>query len=413
MTLRASTLLLCSLGIQALAQEPPPAPVPAPLPQVAPAPAPPAEPRSEDAAALKAALEALQTRVRQQGEDELLRSAELKRALADLQKQLAALEALPLQMKVVEDQAKAADERLAAADKARLQQVQARLDGEAKALLAALQRLGILHKELQGFGPLGALEKALGQFQEATSLANQPAFQAVIGVVKDKLLKGPLGNPLKDPATQNNYFGNPTLGASWTVAAVLLGPGWGDGDKLKNLEKGFGAVDVASRMDGDLKAAQALVAALKGEVALQLAAAEETQQRAKALLDPAAAALEAEVLAAKVEAAFKPLVAALAQGGLEAGSRDALVELLAVRAEARFRLWEHRLLLDRLVAGAAGLGEQFGRYRKDAPGRDLPALETLLKGIDEARGRCKALAAILPAEGREFAQLEAAGYPLR
>jgi len=433
MALRVLPLLLCALGLGALAQEPAPLPTPLPTPSPAPplAPQPPPaapapEARPDDLAALKASLESLQNRLRQQEEDGILRLADLRKAQAEFQKKLAALEALPAQMKGAEELVKAAGERVEAQEKAQAALVQARLAGERKALVAALARLEGIQKELQA-GPLGDLDKALAQGLEACRLTAQPQFNEVLEVIKGKLLKGPLGSPLRDTATMGGYFSNAPLAVGWSTAAILNGPGW-DSDKLKNYEKVYNALDAATRLDGDLKTGQALLGELKGEAALLLTAVEETARRAQLQLNPLATApaplatappplatapapLEGEAFAVLVEGAFKPL--AEAPGGFTPANRDTLAELVGIRFEAEARSLEHRLLLRRMAAFASSLGQTFAARRKEASGRDLPALDALLKAVELAQGRLRTLVNTQPPEGRERAQAEAAGYPSR
>jgi hypothetical protein len=370
------------------------------------------EARPEELAALKAAVETLQSRLRQQEEDGILRLTELKKTQAELMMKLAALEALPAQMKSSEDLVKAAGERVEAQEKAQAALVLARLAGERKALLAALGRLDTIQKELQA-GPLGDLDKALAQALEASSLLAQPQFNEVLEVVKGKLLKGPLGSPLKDPATMGGYFSNAPLAVGWSTAAILMGPGW-DSDKLKSYEKVYNALDAATRLDGDLKTGQALLGELKGEVSLLLATVEDTAHRAQLQLNPMATApapLEGEAFTALVEAAFKPLAEAL--GGFTAANRETLAELVGIRFEAEARSLEHRLLLRRMAACASGLGQTFAARRKEASGRDLPALDALARAVELAQGRLRTLVNAQPPEGRERALAEAAGYPSR
>ena len=408
-------LLLCTLGLSVLAQEaapPSPAPAPVPTPVTAPAPQPAADAvHPSELAALKADLEALQKRVRQQEEDEILRSVEARKAQAELTKKLALLEALPEQVKLAVEQTKAAQDQSTAQAKLQADLLRARLDGERRTLMAALKRLGMAHKELQELGPLTSLERALSQFQESTGLVSQPDFNALLAFVKDKLAKGPLGNPLKTPSVSNAYFANATLGGNWAVAAVQFGPGW-ESDKLKKLERALAAVDTATRLEGELKAEQVLLAQLKREVILLQSSIEETLQHALALLDPGASALDGEALNTKAEAVFKSLLEAVALGGLSPAQREALVELCVARDEAQARLLERRTLLGRIAAAAGGLMDTFGRYRKEASGQEFPALEPLIKAAEDARGRLKALLNNPGLEGKELAQLECAGYPV-
>ena len=430
MNLYRTPLLLCSLSL--LAQdvpalpEVPPAPVAAPV--VAPAPAvAPAAPAVDgklvgELAALKAELEALQVRLRQLGEDDILRGAELKKAQGDMARKLTALEALPEQIKGAGDQARAAEaqskaiaERLAGQESGQAVLLQARLEGERKALVAVLDRLGGVQKELQGAGPLEALEKSLLQFEEGNLLGNNPQFNAVLAFVKDKLAKGPLGTPLKDPASTRAYFANPALGASWMVSAIPMGPGW-ESDKLKNLEKGLDAVDQATRLEVETRTGLTLLAGLRREAGFLRAATDELLRHAQVLLDPEAAssaALEGEALAAKAEAAFKPMLEALAQSGLTAANRDSLVELACARDEAQSLILEHRLLLRRMLGVAAGLSETFTAFQKQTPARNLPALEPLLKAAEETRGRLGAtIINNAVAFSKDVARLETAGYPV-
>jgi hypothetical protein len=364
---------------------------------------------------LKAQLDDLQNRLRLQQEDGILRGAEGKAALAELAKKLAALEGLPAQVKTAGDDAKLSWERSTALEQRSRLQLQARLEGQRDALQAVLSGLALSGKALRGPGPLAGLDLALDQFLEATALTSQPGFNALVATVKDKLSKGPLGNPLREPAVMNAYFANPVLGSNWLVAAVPFGPGW-DSDKLKTLEKGLGAVDVATRMDLEAKTARILVAALKGEAAQLQTMVDEQLLATQGLLDPAAsgsAAVDGELLASKAEAAFKPLLEAATHSGLTPADRDGLVALLGARTDLQGLMLEQRHLLGRMLGLADGVTVTFTRFRLDEPGRSLPALENLLKAAGETKGRLKAALAPHGPEGKALARLEAAGYPVK
>ena len=412
MALRPFRLLVFALGITAVAQDP--APAPAPVPPTPPMVQAPASGDSKEVAALRAALETMEKRLLQMGEDEILRLAELKKNHAEMAKKLAGLGALPEQVKAAEDLVKAMTERLAAQDKRQATQMQARLDLEQQAFHALARRLCLARKELQGLESLGALEMALIQYHKATSLASNPDFKAVVEVVKDKLSKGPLGNPLKGPAADSFFF-NPIVGADWTVASVPWWPGWGDGDKLKNLEKALRAVDLATRMDVEVKAGMILVSSLKAEVGLLKASIEETIQRAQSLVDPATdnAGMDGEVLAAKSGAFFKPFADDLAQGGLTPAHRDRLAELQAILAEAQMRLLERRLLLCRIVSVSGSLAETFGSYSAESSGKGNAALDTLFGATRDAHGRLKAILNLPGLQGNEVALIGTADIPPR
>ena len=410
MVRHALPLLFSSVCLLAQTPEASPAPAPAPAAQAtAPAPAPPpvtaaAAAPAADGTALKAQLEDLLNRVRQLQEDGVLRRAELKAAQAELAAKVTALEALPVQVKAAGDQAKAAVDQVAALDRQDAQARLARLEGERAALQMALTGLAGTRKALRAPGPLVNLEQALTQLQEATALNHQPAFNALLATVKDKLAKGPLGSPLRDPAVMSNFFANPFLGSDWVVASVPYGPGW-ESDKLKNMQQGLDAVDGATRMAVELKTGQAQIAGLKAE-ALQLElASDELLTRVLGLLDPAGTP-EPEVLAAKAEAAYKPLLDALAKGPLPAANRAALVALIGARNDVQALTLTEQLLLQRMLGTTSSLAVTFGRFRQEAPGKDLPALDALLKAAEATRPLLKAPAP----SSLAIAQLEAAGY---
>ena len=412
MVLRVLPCLLCAATLVAGVQDPSPAPQPPSAPGLPPPAVPstqPAPSSGADLTALKAQLDDLQIRLRQQQEDGILRlgelkaaQAELRAALADLARQLALLEALPAQIKLIGDQAKAGADRGAALDLQQAAQLQARLEGERGALQALLIRLGQGLKATQA-GPLAGLEQALAQLQEATALVSQPGFTALVATVKDKLAKGPLGAPLKDAATMNSFFANPVSGSNWMVAAVAYGPGW-ESDKLRNLDKALGAADAATRMAVDLKAARALLAGLKGEAAFLQISAEERLAQVQALLDPNGTPLDAEALAAKAPAAYKPLLDAI-PAGLSAANRDTLVLLIATRNELQVLLLAQRLLLSRMLGAASSIAATFAPFRQEPA---LAALDALIKSAEESRAKLKTLLAA--PEPRDLAILEAATY---
>lgn len=410
MVRRALPLLLSSVCLLAQTQEaaqapPPAAPPAAPAPEAAPAPA--AAP-AFDGAALKAQMEDLLNRVRQLQEDGVLRRAELKAAQAELAKKVTALEALPEQVKTAGEQAKAAVEQVGALDKAGAQARQARMEGERAALQVALTGLAGTRKVLRAPGPLATLEQALTRLQEATALNNQPAFNALMGTVREKLAKGPLGNPLRDPAAMASFFANPFLGSDWVVGSIPYGPGW-DSDKVRNLAQGLEAVDGATRMAVEVKAGLALVAGLKAEALQAELAGDEVLGRILGVLDPGAAGTTApdpETLATRVEAAYKPLLEAIPHGPLPAPSRDALVALIGAREDVQALALADQFLLQRMLGATNGLAVTFGKFRQEAPGKDVPALDALVKAAEAARPLLKAPAAPTLA----IAQLEAAGY---
>ena len=152
MVLRVLPCLLCAATLVAGVQDPSPAPQPPSAPGLPPPAVPstqPAPSSGADLTALKAQLDDLQIRLRQQQEDGILRlgelkaaQAELRAALADLARQLALLEALPAQIKLIGDQAKAGADRGAALDLQQAAQLQARLEGERGALQALLDPNG-------------------------------------------------------------------------------------------------------------------------------------------------------------------------------------------------------------------------------------------------------------------------------
>jgi len=404
MVRRALSLLFSSACLWAQPQDAAPAPAPAaqapaPAPTPAAAPAPPAV----DGAALKAQMEELLNRVRQLQEDGVLRHGELKAAQAALATQVTALEALPEQVKVAGAQAKAAADQVTALDRQGAQVRLARLEGERTSLQVALTGLAGTRKTLRTPGPLVNLEQALTRLEEATALNQQPAFNALLATMKDKLAKGPLGHPLRDPAVMSHFFANPFLGSDWIVASVPYGPGW-ESDKLRNMEQGLDAVDGATRMAVEVKTGQALVAGLKAE-ALQLEfAGDEVLNRVLALLDPSGTP-DPESLAARVELAYKPMLEATAHGPLPEATRTALAALIGARNEVQALTLTQQFLLQRMLGMTNALAVTFGRFRQDAPGRDLPALDALSSAVEATRPLLKASPSL-----SAIAQLEAAGY---
>ena len=364
---------------------------------------------------MKLQLDDLQNRLRQQQEDGILRMAELKTALGDLVKKLAVLEGLPAQVKASGDEVKAAGERSAAQDKQNLLQVQVRLEAERAALQAVLAGAGSARKALQFPGPLAGLDLALGRVHETMALPLQPGFTTLVATVKDKLAKGPLGNPLREPALTGSYFANPVLGSAWVTAAVEYGPGW-ESDKLRNLDKALGAVDMATRMAVEVKTAQAQVGGLKVEAGLLQAEVDEAMLLVQGLVDPAASGSvlqDGEALALKVETAFKPLLDAAAQGGLAPADRDVLVALIAARNDLQALVLTQRLLLVRMAGVVDTLAVTFGHCSKEEPCKDLPALTVLVKALAEGQVRLKAALATQGPAGKVLARLQASAYPSR
>ena len=430
MIVRVSPLVFCTLSLmagqetaappasaaQVLPVPPAPAPLPAPLPLPPPAqPAPASQPTpapGPDTAVLKLQLDDLQNRLRQQQEDGIVRLAEFKTTLADLVKKLAALEGLPAQVKASGDEARAAGARSAALDKQHLLLIQARLEGDQAALQAVLAGAVTARKTLQALGPLTGVDLALGRVQETMALPVQPGFTALVATVRDKLAKGPLGNPLRDPAVTSHYFDNPILGSAWLSGAVDYGPGW-ESDKLRNLDKALGALDMATRMVIEVKTARAQVSGLKAEAALILAEVDEALLLTQGLVDPAAsgsAIQEGDALALKVETTFKPLLEAAAKGGLAQPEREALVALIAARHDLQALVLTQRLFLVRMAGVADSLALTFGRCSQEEPCKDLPALAVLVKAVAETQARLKVALATQGPAGKALAKLQAAAY---
>lgn len=373
------------------------------------------EPPPQDArpvqgeASLKAEVEALQKRLRQQVEDEVLRSAELRKALEEVTKGLATfreevrkgqeerakkqaeLDGLPDQMKAASDQARQATERMAALEKRISGTFFARLEAERLACLTVMKQLSALQKEAAGLDSIQSMEAALGHLQEATRLHRQPEFKALIARFRDKLGKSPMASPLADEATLGATFGNPDLGTFWTLGALSLsGSWWGGDDKPTTLAKALPSVDLATRLEGELRAARLLIGELKLAALHHKAGLEDTLAQGARALNLAPEALASlEAVGPKSEALFKE---ALEPGGatLKPEGRQTLANLRALREETLTLTLERRLLLQRLAALAGHLHEGFGRHRTEGPAKGLPALEAFTKAAGEARATAKA-----------------------
>ena len=69
--------------------------------------------------------------------------------------------------------------------------------------------------------------------------------------------------------------------------------------------------------------------------------------------------------------------------------------------------------LRRMMGVAAGLAETFAAFQKDAPGRNLPALEPLVKAAEDTRARLNVILFNNSGQSaKDWARLETAGYPL-
>lgn len=400
---RLFALPALSLGLCLLGQETP-APVP-PTPAPAPAPAPVAPNE----------LETLQARLRQATEDQVLRMAELRKSLEALEHRLKELAPLPEQVKhavegnrAASEKLKVAETRLEGLEKQREALLKGRLEAERIAFQRALKVEGLMARELQGSAPLAALEGALARVQEGVRLSNQPAFKSWAEGLRDKFAKNPVGSPFKDPASASAFFANGQVGHTWALASVLLGGGW-DSDRAKNLDRVMPALDLATRMEVELRVAALQAQELKLALAAFQTTAEESLLRHEKLIDPSLSAplsVESEAFAPKLEAHFKTLAESMAAGT----ARSALLELAQAREEVSALLQERRTLLNRAQSTATGMAQAFQAFRSLAATRESPALGDLVKAAEDLRGRLKSLGEFPVQELRELLAPQLAGF---
>jgi hypothetical protein len=430
MNLGARSLLTCLLTAGLGAQDPAPkanAPAPAAAPaqavpvqavpvQAAPAPAPPPAPAASaatpppaeapdtahraDLTALRTDLEAALARQQALGEAQARRLQELAAALEEARKAIPDLAPLAESVKAGQEQIKALQQQ-------RTARLQARLEAEQAAYPAALKRMEDLQVDLVLLDPLPGLATRLAALQQAAAIQANPEFQPLLALLKDKLAKGALGEPLKDPAATASLLANPYGASAWTLSGCIQAGGWSD--KTPNYARAVAAIDVATRMDADLKAALQRADCLRLEVAASLSDLAEARVAAQRLVDPAVAspvAMASEAFKGSTDAFFKAL---LAPAPKEEALRGTLGALAEVRSEARVRLLERRFLVNRMSAFTQNLAATFGPFAKEGPCKGMPALAELMASLARAQDKLKAALADPAFAARELAAPETAG----
>jgi hypothetical protein len=352
-----------------------------------PAPAPPsAAPEAAlkgDLTALRADLDGAVRRAQAQAEEQAKKILELTKALEETRKALPDLAPLQEALKAAQEQLKTLLDSQAA-------QARARVEIERAAYPASLQALEDLQADMTVVDPLPGLAKRLGELRQAVQLQANPEFQALLATLREKLPKGPLADALRDPAPP--VLANPYGAAVWTRGGCFIVGGW-EKEKVANIARAWPAMDLATRMDGELRASRLLVDGLAAEAAMTLADLKASRLAAQRLADPAA-----EAPAALDSEAFKPKLAAFLAGLDGTPPAATLAALAALRGEIRARRAERRLLLIRMSSLVETLSSTFAPFAKEGPAKDLPAMTELAASLSRAREALKAALAPRAAE---------------